>query len=130
MRFWLDLIIFAISILAFFIIFKKMRENPNRKIVVKSVIILGSFLIINRLGYYIFPKQYCSLFAVCLFIAYLPLFIYSRKIYKNQISQRNKIKNDTKNISQEGLFCPKCKTEYENWVKICADCKVPLVKKC
>lgn len=25
------------------------------------------------------------------------------------------------------MFCPKCKTEYEDWVKECADCKIPLV---
>lgn len=25
------------------------------------------------------------------------------------------------------MICPKCKTEYENSVKECADCKIPLV---
>jgi len=24
-------------------------------------------------------------------------------------------------------YCPKCKTEYEDWVKLCADCEVILV---
>jgi hypothetical protein len=24
-------------------------------------------------------------------------------------------------------YCPKCRTEYENWVKVCADCGVELV---
>lgn len=24
-------------------------------------------------------------------------------------------------------YCPKCKTEYEDWVKLCADCEVTLV---
>lgn len=27
------------------------------------------------------------------------------------------------------MFCPKCKAEYEDWVKECADCKVTLVYK-
>lgn len=26
-------------------------------------------------------------------------------------------------------YCPKCKTEYQNWVKLCADCSEPLVDK-
>lgn len=25
------------------------------------------------------------------------------------------------------MFCPKCKIEYESWMKECADCLVPLV---
>ncbi|MFA5143326.1 MAG: DUF2007 domain-containing protein [Candidatus Omnitrophota bacterium] len=24
-------------------------------------------------------------------------------------------------------YCPKCRTEYENWVKVCADCNTELV---
>jgi hypothetical protein len=27
------------------------------------------------------------------------------------------------------MFCPKCKTEYIEGIKMCADCKVPLVKE-
>lgn len=27
------------------------------------------------------------------------------------------------------MFCPQCKTEYENWVKECVDCKIPLIEK-
>ena len=26
-------------------------------------------------------------------------------------------------------FCPKCKDEFQGWVKICPDCKIPLVEK-
>jgi len=26
------------------------------------------------------------------------------------------------------MFCPRCKTEYEPWMKTCADCLVPLVE--
>ena len=25
------------------------------------------------------------------------------------------------------MVCPKCKMEYEDWVRECSDCKVPLV---
>jgi len=24
-------------------------------------------------------------------------------------------------------YCPKCRTEYEDWITVCADCKAPLV---
>ena len=26
-------------------------------------------------------------------------------------------------------YCPKCKTEYEDWVKLCADCEIALINQ-